>query len=480
MKLAAALKATGEKVNPRALAEQIASHVRETVSVVPAYDLISAVEVAGPGFINLRLSPAWLLAQASLIAVEGDELGVIHLGRGSKVNLEFVSANPTGPVTVGNGRGAFIGDTLGNVMRAADFSVTKEYYFNDAGEQVNKLGRSMEYYLYLALGEKDKAEQAYERIPVARKFTRDKNFYKKDAASPTTTTDEDDGERSAIAADHEEREAIASAATAADGNAATSGGQPRKEGYFGPFYEAIAAKLLDEGGRELLALPPDERPAAIGRAAGQVIMRGIQETMKKMQVDFDVFFNEASLKTSGALHESIQVLRELGFVKEEDGALWAKTTLFGDDRDRVVLRSNGLPTYFASDVAYMRDKFDRGFDRLIFVLGPDHHGYIARLKAIAGVLGRNPDDVQVLLYQQVNLKQNGKAVKMGKRLGNVVTLDELYEDVGADVTRFFYLMRANDTPLDFDLTLAQQADRRESRPLGAVRARPRLRRLPQS
>ncbi len=161
-------------------------------------------------------------------------------------------------------------------------------------------------------------------------------------------------------------------------------------------------------------------------------------------------------RPAARLHESIQVLRELGFVKEEDGALWAKTTLFGDDRDRVVLRSNGLPTYFASDVAYMRDKLDRGFDRLIFVLGPDHHGYIARLKAIAGVLGHNPDDVQVLLYQQVNLKQNGKAVKMGKRLGNVVTLDELYEDVGADVTRFFYLMRANDTPLDFDLTLAQQ------------------------
>jgi arginyl-tRNA synthetase len=175
-----------------------------------------------------------------------------------------------------------------------------------------------------------------------------------------------------------------------------------------------------------------------------------------MHVEFDVFFNEASLRTSGALQDGIQALRELGFVKEEGGALWAKTSMFGDDRDRVVLRSNGLPTYFASDVAYMRDKFDRGFDRLIFVFGPDHHGYIARLKSIAGVLGRNPEDVHILIYGQVNIKQDGKSVRMGKRLGNAVTLDELYEDVGPDVTRFFYLMRANDTPLDFDLDLARK------------------------
>src|SRR6185437_7687919 len=183
---------------------------------------------------------------------------------------------------------------------------------------------------------------------------------------------------------------------------------------------------------------------------------GIRETTKKMKVDFDVFFNEASLRTSGVLHESIQVLRELGFVKEEEGALWARTTLFGDDRDRVVLRSNGLPTYFASDVAYMRDKFDRGFDRLIFVLGADHHGYIARLKSIAQSLGHPAESAHVVLNQQVTLKVDGKGVKMGKRLGNAVTLDELYEDIGPDVTRFFYLMRSNDTPLEFDLNLARK------------------------
>jgi arginyl-tRNA synthetase len=475
MKLAAAMKARGEKANPRQVGEQIAAQIRETVAVVPAYDLVSAVEVAGPGFINLRLSPQWLLRQAREVVAAGNTLGVVHAGRGVKVNLEFVSANPTGPVTIGNGRGAFIGDTLGNAMRAAEFDVTKEYYFNDAGEQVTKLGRSMEYYLYLALGEKAEAERALAALPVAQKFKRAKDYYKAKGAPDATAeaeaqggeaaegearaVDAEEAERDQGESDRMEPEHAGGEGAAGGGNAgaiALGDANARKEGYFGEFYETVAARMLEEGGRELLRLPAEERPQAIGHAAAQVVMRDIQATMAKLHVEFDVFFNEASLKESGALQESIQVLRDLGFVKQEEGALWAKTSLFGDDRDRVVLRSNGLPTYFASDVAYMRDKFDRGFDRLIFVLGPDHHGYVARLKAIAGVLGRNPDDVHILIYGQVSIKQDGKSVRMGKRLGNVVTLDELYEDVGADVTRFFYLMRANETPLDFDLALARK------------------------
>jgi len=458
MKLAAALKGRGEKTNPRQLAELIAAQIRETVAVVPAYDLISGVEVAGPGFINVRLSPPWLLRQAREVVAAGNTLGVVRVGRSTNVNLEFVSANPTGPVTVGNGRGAFIGDALGNAMRAAEFSVTKEYYFNDAGEQMNKLGRSMEYYLYLALGEKEQAERVKEALPIAQKFKRDKSQYKAKSAATevvaetdTAEGDEEEGEHGSVEEAPTVTDTESAVATVAAGSE-----KPRKEGYFGPYYEALAKRMLEQGARALLALPPEERPQAIGHAAAQAIMRDIQATMQKMHVEFDVFFNEATLRTSSALQEGIQALRELGLVKEEGGALWAKTSLFGDDRDRVVLRSNGLPTYFASDVAYMRDKFDRGFDRLIFVLGPDHHGYIARLKAIAGVLGRNPDDVHILIYGQVNIKEGGKSVKMGKRLGNAVTLDELYEMVGPDVTRFFYLMRANDTPLDFDLDLARK------------------------
>jgi arginyl-tRNA synthetase len=401
MKLAAALRATGEKANPRALAERIADHIRETVSVVPAYDLVRSVEVAGPGFINIRLSPAWLLARVPRLLGAGDTLGSVDVGHGQRINLEFVSANPTGLVTVGNGRGAFIGDALANAMRAANYDITKEYYFNDAGEQMNKLGASMEYYLLLGLGRETEAARLYDDLPV----------------DPRKAT---------------------------------------KVGYFGAYYETVAERMLDRGAQRLLEDADGERAQRIGQAAAAVIMEDIRETMAHMKVTFDVWFNQASLETSGALDDGIATLDALGFLEERDRALWAKTTLFGDDKDRVVRRSNGAPTYFASDVAYMRDKFERGFERAIIVLGPDHHGYIGRLKATAGVLGHNLDDVHVLMYQQVNIKQDGKSVRMGKRLGNVVTLDELYDEVGADVTRFFYLMRSNDTHLDFDLALARK------------------------
>jgi arginyl-tRNA synthetase len=401
MKLAAALRATGEKSNPRALAEQIADHIRETVGVVPAYDLVQSVEVAGPGFINIRLSPVWLLSRVPRLLGAGDSLGSVDVGHGQRINLEFVSANPTGLVTIGNGRGAFIGDALANAMRAANYEVTKEYYFNDAGEQMNKLGASMEYYLLLGLGREEEAAQVHDALPVEPK-------------------------------------------------------KGTKVGYFGAYYETVAERMLDRGAQRLLEGDADDRPQRIGQAAAAVIMEDIRETMAHMKVDFDVWFNQASLETSGALEDGIATLDALGFLEERDGALWAKTTIFGDDKDRVVRRSNGAPTYFASDVAYLRDKFERGFERAIIVLGPDHHGYIARLKATAGVLGHKLDDVHVLMYQQVNIKLDGKSVRMGKRLGNVVTLDELYDEIGADVTRFFYLMRSNDTHLDFDLELARQ------------------------
>jgi arginyl-tRNA synthetase len=401
MKLAAALRASGEKANPRALAEQIADHIRETAGVVPAYDLVRSVEVAGPGFINIRLSPAWLLARVPRLLGAGDSLGSVDVGHGKRINLEFVSANPTGLVTIGNGRGAFIGDALANAMRAANFTVTKEYYFNDAGEQMNKLGASMEYYLYLGLGREEEAAQAHDDLPLDPK-------------------------------------------------------KGTKVGYFGAYYETVAERMLDRGAQRLLEESAADRRQRIGQAAAAVIMEDIRETMAHMKVDFDVWFNQASLDTSGALDDGIATLDALGFLEERDGALWAKTTLFGDDKDRVVRKSNGAPTYFASDVAYMRDKFERGFERAIIVLGPDHHGYIGRLKATAGVLGHQVDDVHVLMYQQVNIKQDGKSVRMGKRLGNVVTLDELYDEVGADVTRYFYLMRSNDTHLDFDLELARK------------------------
>lgn len=386
MKLASAAKAAGAKLNPRAIAEQIATRIRETVDVVPAYALVGAVEVAGPGFINLRLKPEWLLEQANTVIAEQYAFGASETGRGKKINLEFVSANPTGLVTVGNGRGAFIGDTLGTLMRAAGYEVTKEYYFNDAGGQIEKLGRSVEYYLRLALGEHEPSKP--------------------------------------------------------------------EEGYFGDYYLTVAERLLAGGadGRELLALSEPERAARIGAAAARVIMGDIKRTMEKFHVDFDVFFNQASLEPSGELETAIAELRARGYLEEHDGALWAKTTVFGDDKDRVVVRSNGEPTYFASDIAYMRNKFLRGFEQLIMVLGPDHHGYIPRLKAVAQMLGHGPEALHILIYQNVTV--GGE--RMAKRKGNFITLDELYDEIGPDVTRFFNLMRSSDTHLDFDLDLARK------------------------
>lgn len=424
MKLASALRAAGEKPNPRVLAETIAARIRETVAVVPAYNLVSAVEVAGPGFINLRLDHTWLLRQTATILDAGEALGRGNVGHGRKVNLEYVSANPTGPVTVGNGRGAFIGDVLGNVMRAAGYDVTKEYYFNDAGGQIIQLGFSTERYCRYVLGEPVSCQLDAVELEATAEVAKPAARYRK-------------------AKDNEE----------------PAEEQPRERkprGYYGPYYETVAERLLAAQGRQVLDLPETERFARIGKAAADIIMADIQDTMRRMKVGFDVWFNQASLEPSGELKAGIEALRANGYLEERDGAVWMKSSLFGDDQDRVVIKSTGDPTYITSDIAYMHNKFERGFDSLIFVLGPDHHGYIGRLKATAGMLGHRPEDVHVLLYGQVNLKQGSRVVRMGKRLGTVVTLDELDEEVGPDVTRFFYLMRANETPLDFDLDLARK------------------------
>ena len=445
MKLAAVARASGAKANPRALAETIAARIGETVAVVPAYDLVDRVEVAGPGFINLWLSDKWLLEQTPKILAAGNTLGCIDYVQGQRVNVECVSANPTGPVTVGNGRGAFTGDALASALSAAGYDVTREYYFNNAGGQINRLGGSMEYYLLLALGKTAEAETVYAALPEAVK-KQQRAYGSKEATESDKQRDDETSERDDI---HD---------SVADGPGEQAESAPgRKEGYFGSFYATLAERMVADGAATLLDEPDEaKRRAAIGRATSDQIIEDIKQTLAKMRVEFDVWFNEATLSESGELEQGIADLRAAGHTYEQDSALWVRTTAFGDDLDRVVLRSNGLPTYFASDVAYMRNKFARGFDRLIFVLGADHHGYMARLKSIAQSLGHSGESAQVVLTQQVTLKVDGKGVKMGKRLGNAVTLDELYEDIGPDVTRFFYLMRSNDTPLEFDLNLARK------------------------
>ncbi|HEX9067663.1 MAG TPA: arginine--tRNA ligase [Ktedonobacterales bacterium] len=428
MKLAAALRSAGQpKANPRALADQLVAQMRETIAIVPAYEMVEAIEVAGPGFINFKLSPKWMLGQATTAITAPETFGSCDAGHGEKVNLEFVSANPTGLVTVGNGRGAFIGDTLGKAMTAAGFDVTREYYFNNAGGQVLKLGRSMEYYLWLAL-DKQRAEEVYAALPEA-------------AAAAAKPYDKYKKDKKAEADESHSSEEI-------------SAEPSRKDGYFGPYYADVAKRLLKKGGKKLLSTPEADRPLAIGKATAAVIMEDIRKTMAAMGVNFDVWFNETDLVTSGAREAGIAAITAAGYTYEHDNATWAKTSQFGDEQDWVVLRSDGNPTYFASDIAYMRDKFSRGFKKLIYVLGADHHSYIARLQALAQMLGHARDDVYVLLYQSVRVVVDGKPMKMGKRLGNSITLDELFEEIGPDVTRFFYLMRSNDSHLDFNMSLA--------------------------
>jgi arginyl-tRNA synthetase len=384
MKLAGEIKrATGEKANPRQLGEAIAAQARRLAGEDLAFDLVETVEVAGAGFINYRLSPVWLFQQADRVLEEGDEFGMVDVGLGERVNLEFVSANPTGQVHVGNGRGAFIGDTLGNVMQAAGYNVTKEYYFNDFGQQIFNLGRSIEYFLRKEIGAPD-----IDKI---------------------------------------------------------------ENGYYDDYYANLARRFVPDAER-YLALPQDERDTELGSAAAKIIMEGIHQTMERLGIHFDVWFSQHSLETSGALQESIELLRKKGYLYEQDGATWMRTTDFGDDKDRVLIKSSGEPTYIAPDVAYTKNKFERGFDKLIWVLGPDHHGYVSRLKAAAGMLDYDPDHAIVLLYGNVTVQ--GK--RIGKRLGNAIPLDDLVDEIGKDVTRYFFLMRSNEQLLDFDMELARE------------------------
>ncbi len=384
MKLASEIKqTTGNKANPRQLGETIAAQARKLAETTPAFAPVESVEVAGAGFINYRLSPDWLFQQADRVLAEGETFGNVDVGHGERVNLEFVSANPTGQVHVGNGRGAFIGDTLGNVMQAAGYAVTKEYYFNDFGQQILNLGRSIEYFLRQEVGAPE--------IPQI------------------------------------------------------------ENGYYDSYYAELARQFVADAQR-YLALPQGERDAELGSAAAKIIMQGIHRTMERLGIRFDVWFSQHALETSGALQEALELLRQRGYLYEQDGATWMRSTDFGDDKDRVIIKSDGNPTYIAPDVAYIKNKFERGFDKLIWVLGPDHHGYVSRLKAAAGMLGFDPNHAIVLIYGNVTVQ--GK--RIGKRLGNAIPLDDLLDEIGKDVTRFFFLMRSNEQNLDFDMELARE------------------------
>ncbi|MEN3298967.1 arginine--tRNA ligase [Pseudonocardia sp.] len=358
-------------VPPRELAGWLAEALAST-------DGIESAEIAGPGFLNLRLAAA---AQGALVGDvlaggrsygTGDELG------GRNVNLEFVSANPTGPLHLGGTRWAAVGDALGRVLSARGAQVTREYYFNDAGGQIDRF--------------------------------------------------------------------VASLVAAAKGEPAP------ENGYGGAYITEIAAKVTAaEPGA--LELPDAERDEVFRRVGVNLMFAEIKQSLHAFGTDFDVWFHEQSLHDSGAVETAVQQLKDTGALYEKDGAWWLRSTDFGDDKDRVVIKSDGRPAYIAGDIAYLRDKRARGFDLCLYMLGADHHGYVARLKAAAAAFGDDPAVVEVLIGQLVNLVKNGEPVRMSKRAGNVVTMDDLVEAVGVDAARYSLIRSSVDSSLDIDLDL---------------------------
>ncbi len=370
-------------MKPRDVAAKIVSHINKS-------DYVDKVEIAGPGFINFFLSDAWMSNLIKEILCKGNDYGKADVGKGKKAQVEFVSANPTGPLHIGHGRGAVVGDVTASVLSFAGWYVEREYYINDAGLQMRMLGKSVQSRYFEILGRPQEAP-----FP--------------------------------------------------------------EDGYKGDYIYEIAQEIINKEGDRFLHVPLDESLEYFKDFAVRVILNGIKKDLDDFRVQFDVWFSEKSLYERGLIEEMVTFLKEKGLAYEKDGAIWYKSTQFGDEKDRVLIRSTGEPTYFASDVAYHKDKFDRGFDLVIDVWGADHHGYVPRMKAAVQALGKSPDALQILLIQFVSLIKDGKMVPMSTRAGQFVTLREIMDEVGVDAMRYFFLMRKCDSHLDFDIDLAKSA-----------------------
>ncbi len=375
----AMLLAPIEKRPPREIASCLAGKIS-------AHPLVEKCEVAGPGFINIFLKKSYWLSVLQRIISKGKDFGRSDLGQGKKVQVEFVSANPTGPLHIGHGRGAAVGDSLANILKAAGFDVTKEYYINDVGRQMEVLGRSVFLRYKELLGVKiEMPEEAY------------KGEYIKEAARDFILKS---GDRYK---DSSEQEAI-------------------------PVFSALS---------------------------GSAMLERIRVDLKDFRIEFDAWRSEKSLHDKGLVKATIEELKKRGHIYEAEGALWFRTTDFGDDKDRVLIKADGSMTYFASDIAYHRDKIERGFSTLVDVWGADHHGYEARVRALIKALGYDDSVLKVVFIQLVALLRKGVPVPMGKREGEFVTLRQVMDEVGTDACRFFFLMRRSDAHLDFDLELAK-------------------------
>ena len=394
---------------PRELAQAI-------IDALPASELVARVEIAGPGFINFFLAPAAFHRELLRVLDDGARYGRSTLGAGQRVIVEFVSANPTGPLHVGHGRHAAFGATLANLLDAAGFKVHREYYINDAGRQMEILAASVWLRYLECFGEQ---------------FPFPSNGYRGDYLHPIADKLVERAGRSLVRPAAEVFSELPDDAPAGD-----------KDLYIDAVIARAKALLGEDGFRQAFDLALDD------------ILADIRQDLEEFGVRYDEWFSERSLSTNGAIDRALERLRANDVVYEKDGAQWFRATDFGDEKDRVVVRENGLKTYFASDIAYHLQKRERGFDRLIDVLGADHHGYVARVRAGLVAMGEPGDSLEVRLVQFVTLYRGGEKVQMSTRSGEFITLRELRREVGNDAARFFYVMRSNDQHLDFDLQLA--------------------------
>ena len=416
--IALALAKTARR-KPRELAERIAA-------TLPASAHVAKVDIAGPGFINFFLAPAAYQATVGEVLKQRDGFGRSALGGDQRVQVEFVSANPTGPLHVGHGRGAAFGATVANLLEAIGFRVHREYYVNDAGRQMNILAVSIWLRYLEHCGEQFRFPSNgyrgdYVRDIAARLYAEHGGAYVASAAQVFQDTPSDEIRNEA-------------------GEVVAPGD---KEAHIDALIERARALLGAHHYRYIFELGLN------------TILDDIRDDLREFGVTYDEWYSELTLTERGAVNKTINRLRDTDYIYEQDGALWFRSSAFGDEKDRVVQRENGQTTYFASDIAYHLEKFERGFDRVIDVWGADHHGYIPRVKAALQALGENPDRLDVLLVQFAILYRNGERAQMSTRSGEFVTLRELRQEVGNDAARFFYVMRKSEQHLDFDLDLAK-------------------------
>ena len=400
---AAMASAKALRNNPRAIGQMIAD------AAVLEGTVFEKIEVAGPGFLNFFISPLWFNETVGEVISSGGDYGKTELGKGKRVLVEFVSANPTGPMHIGNARGGALGDSLSSVLQFAGYEVEREFYVNDAGNQIEKFGKSLSIrYMQIADGNKADVIASYGDEDVCRKIFEDEENF------------------------------------------------PMPEDvYKGVDIIEHAYNFYKINGDKFVNADEESRKSALVEYALPLNIDGLEKDLAKYRIVYDTWFRESSLHKSGAVKQIVDMLTEKGQTYEKDGAIWFKASDFGDDQDRVLVRANGIPTYFVPDIAYHYNKLvTRGFDKAIDILGADHHGYIARMKAALTALGVDANKLDIVIMQMVMLVRNGETVKLSKRSGKAITLSTLLDEVPIDAARFFFNLRDPNTHLEFDLELA--------------------------